>query len=114
MQSVKVLKTKLIGILIENRAKHREMFEKAVEGYKTAAVSWLENMLEEVKKGEQPYLTFRQPVPFDATKEYDLRIKMLEMSLDTEITLDEQEFNQFVCDNWAWAQQSFAANSCYL
>lgn len=39
---------------------------------------------------------------------------MLEMSVDSDITLDASEFDQYVCDNWSWSAATKAINASYI
>ncbi len=49
----------------------------------------------------------------DMTKEYDRVIKMLEMSVDTQIELSSSEFQNYVMDDWAWSDNAKLSNSTY-
>jgi hypothetical protein len=53
------------------------------------------------------------PEPQDHTIDYDRVIKMLEMSVDSLIELDEGAFDQYVMDNWSWKGDALATNEMY-
>ena len=113
METVKVKCDRLLTILKDNRKEHREIFVEAVDGYRKAAIKALDARLDEVKKGLKLSLSFRLEEPQDMTKQYDLIIKMLEMSIDTEIELTQKEFANYVQDDWSWMGQFLASNSGY-
>jgi len=48
------------------------------------------------------------------TATYDRLIKMLEYTTEETIDLDENQYSQFVEDEWHWSAQTRAINSAYL
>ena len=113
MKSVNVKKTDLLDKIKENRAKHRAIFEKAVKGYRKAVVAELEFMLDEARKGRRIKRQIELIEPMDQTREYDRVIRMLEMSTDDIIELSQQDFAQYVMDDWAWKQQFLSTTLPY-
>lgn len=116
MRIVKVRKTKLLKKLKENMSKHVELAEKAELGYKKAIRVALEGMLSEISNGRIPRfsnLTSLQE-PVNNEEEYERAIAMLEMSVDDIIELSEQEFSNFVLDDWSWKQHSVLTNTRYM
>lgn len=113
MKAITVDKVELIKKLQANRAKHREIFEEALEGYRKAIVAELERRLEAAKanKRVEHYINILQPQ--DQTKDYDRAIGMLEMSLDGKVELTEQDYMCYVLDDWGWKKQFFATNALY-
>ncbi len=53
-------------------------------------------------------------MPEDHTRDYDRRIKMYEMDIDDTIEMTEQEFAQYVLDDWGWKQAWTTSNTAYL
>lgn len=106
---------KLLGTLRKNRESHRAIFEEAVEGYKKKALDELESKLEAVRsmkrKPIQVYLSL--PLPVDHTDEYDRAIKMISMSESESFELDEEDFSNFVEDDWGWKNNFLTSNSFY-
>jgi len=102
MRIVRLKRKELLEKVKGNRANHRAVFEKALEGYRKAAIKELEKMLDEAKKGLRISREVRLVEPMDQTREYDRVIKMLEMSMDDIIELDERGFSQYVMDDWSW------------
>jgi hypothetical protein len=50
------------------------------------------------------------PAPVSYADSYNRAIRMLELSVDTVIELEEQIFNQLVLDEWSW-KRTFVANA---
>lgn len=114
MNAIRVNKVTLLEKLRENRAKHRQQFDEAAEGYREKAIEVLTERLDEARKGKLPAMVFHMPMPINQTAQYDRAIGMLEMSLDTEIDLEEHDFQQYVQDEWGWSAATTATNSAYL
>jgi len=102
MRIVRLKRIELLKKVKVNRANHRAVFEKALEGYRKAVIKELEKMLEEAKKGLRIRRAVMLVEPIDQRREYDRIIKMLEMSMDDIVELDEKEFSQYVMDDWSW------------
>jgi hypothetical protein len=113
MKTVNVQKAALIEVVTKNRAAHRDLFEKAVEGYKREAVRQLERMLADVKVGKRIQVAIQLQMPQDQTKDYDRVLTMLDMSVDDVIPLDSTAFANYVMDDWSWSQQTTALNTMY-
>jgi hypothetical protein len=113
MKSVNVKKTDLLDKIKENRAMHRAIFEKALKGYRKAVVAELEFMLDEARKGRRIKRQIELIEPMDQTREYDRVVRMLEMSTDDIIELSQQDFAQYVMDDWAWKQQFLSTTLPY-
>ena len=113
MENVKVNKSEALDILRLNRSTHRTIFLEAVEGYKAQALKLLEDCLSSFRAGKFQPLDIRLPLPQDQTKDYDRAIRMLEMSVDDVIELDEHSFTCYIMDDWNWKRQFLAGNSSY-
>jgi hypothetical protein len=113
MHTIKVKKTELLDVLRKNREAHRDIFEKACVGYRKVAVEELERSLADARAGRKIRQNLALIEPMDQTKDYDRAIRMLEMSIEDTIELDEQQFAQYVQDDWRWKEQFTASNSRY-
>jgi Asp-tRNA(Asn)/Glu-tRNA(Gln) amidotransferase A subunit family amidase len=113
MKNVKVKKSEALEILKKNREDHRKIFLEALEGYKKQAVELLEKHIKGIKAGRVASVRVQIPEPQDYTREYDRAIKMLEMSVDDIVELDEDTFAQFVMDDWDWKRQFLSSNAPY-
>lgn len=113
MDEVKVKREKLLEVVRKNRKAHRDLFLKAQEGYRKDMIAELDQMLQDAKDGKQIRRAVMMPEPQDHTADYDRVITMLEMSVDKEIELDSEAFDNYVMDNWAWRAHAMATNTMY-
>lgn len=113
MREVTVAKDELREAVQANRDEHRKIFEEAVEGYKTRAVTLLEEHIERIKKGKLERVQVVLPVPVDHTSDYDRVLRMIDMSVEDEIALDESAFTQYVMDDWSWQHEFLTTSSGY-
>ncbi len=105
-----VNKAKLLEILKANREKHLTNYKAAVVAFKEKAQQELTRQLDNIKEGRKFDLTFALPRPVNYTKQYDKIIGIFELSNETERKITEQEYTQYVLDEWNW-QATFYANS---
>jgi len=110
MNEVTVNKAELLEKVKENRSKHRQIFEDAQIKYRELVIEELDLMLKDAKKGRKIKRWIGLPEPEDHTDDYDRVVRMLEMSVDENVTLRAVEFDNYVMDQWGW-NASFAANT---
>lgn len=121
MQSVNVAKQKLVEILTVNRAKHLSDYNKAVLEFRQAARKTLTDALGEVVADDAPInledklkdMYVRLAAPKQYLDEYDSALKMLELSVDSNITLTSEEFSSYVEDDCEWKKTWSASNKFY-
>ena len=113
MDKVRIKKSELLTAVKKNRENHRTIFLEALDGYKKEMTSRLESMLVDIRHGKRISHSISLPQPMDQTKEYDQAIKMLEMSVDEIIELDDESFRNLVMDDWRWKEQFSASNIAY-
>ena len=113
MQNITVPKDKLLEALKKNRKNHRNEFLKAQEAFKAEAIRLLEERLDQAKKGKRVNVYIQMVEPVDQTKEYDRVIAMIEMNIGDTFILNEQDFKQYVMDDWSWSAMTKVANSTY-
>lgn len=116
MKSVKLNRKDLLKIVIENRAKHISAYNESVEDYKVAAVKVAAKHVELANSGDLKEIAgikAMPPAPVSYEKEYDRAIRMLELSVDKEIEVEEAVFNQLVLDEWHWKHQFVASSTLY-
>jgi hypothetical protein len=111
MRPITVDKGPLLKTLRANREQHRTIFEEAVEGYRAEAVKQLTDHLQRVKSGKPKRVQIYIPEPGDHTRDYDVAIEMIEMSIGNTIELDETSFRSFVKDDWDWKRQFLTSNA---
>lgn len=115
MQTVKVNKDKLVEIMKNNLDQHKKDYREAVEGYKAAYLKEAEQHLALAKAGKPSKFvhSFKCIVPREYSSEYTTVICMLEMSVDQEIVLTQQQFLQYVRDEWNWSGHFNTTKSLY-
>lgn len=113
MREVTVEKKQLRQKLVENRDKHRGIFEEALAGFQREAIRLLEEQLDRARKGLKRTVFVRLECPEDHTTEYDRVIAMLDMEVSDKVSLSEQEFSQFVQDDWSWQRQWLAGSAMF-
>lgn len=116
MHAVKVNRKELLKIVTENKEKHIAEFNESVEDYKAAVIKLAEANLKLVKTGDLEQIAKTKPMPgrpVSYENNYTRAIRMLELSVDKEIDVEEDVFNQLVLDEWAWKNQFIASASLY-
>lgn len=112
MKAVNVKRSDLISALKANRERHSTEAKEAKAGYLIAVEKALKKALRDLRKGEAKTNLGMMP-PIDKTSDYDRAIQMMEMSVDETVELTEQEFRQYVQDEWSWKDAAIALNSTY-
>lgn len=113
MTAIKCEETELLTVLEKNRENHHAIFLEAQEGYRTLAIAEIEHMLEDARGGKKFARVLTLTVPMDQTKDYDMAIGMLRMSVDEYVTLEEEDYKCYVLDQWRWKQQFSTSNRGY-
>ena len=116
MRSVKIDKKKLLAIVRENKEKHIAEYNESVADFKDLAIRITTKNLEIVNTGDLDKIAKLKAVPaapVSHEKEYERAIRMLELSVEKEIEVEEDIFNQLVLDEWAWKHQFVASASLY-
>lgn len=103
MQSVTLNRQELLDVLKDNREEHMKDYQEAMIEYRKQAILELTEALK-VAKGKNTNIVrgIKAPEPQSFVGSYDTAIRMLEMSVDEDITLTYQEFQQYVEDKWQW------------
>lgn len=113
MQKIKVGRSKLLIEVKKNRTSHEKAYKEAVIGYRQASIEKLEQMLADAKNGKAIQSDTNLEEPETHLAEYDRIIKQLELTSDHIIELHDQEFNQYVMDEWNWKHKFMTTNSFY-
>ena len=110
----RITTAELTDILTKNLATHRQVFEEAMEGWRVASIKWFNARVRAYKKGDLAIGTyFNLTRPEDHSKDYRVALQMLEMTEDDTLLLDENEFRQYVRDEWGWKKAWTVSNSAY-
>jgi len=110
MRQITVDKADLKVRLQTNRASHHSTYLKAVEVYRKKAAELAKEQAELLLRGEIRVIVVNLPVPEDHTDDYDRALQMLDWDKGSVTILTEDEFRQYVQDDWGW-QRSFATNT---
>lgn len=123
MKSVKVKKEELLKVIRENLKKHQEAFAAAwaefVKDYKDLAGKMIEK-IDQANPQSKPSMAISLLVPEDHSADYERVIKMLEMSVDEEVRLEQHEASSYLMDEWQWKERwaentmSYASKSGFL
>lgn len=93
----------LLKIVQENKIRHGTMRTEALEGYCKDAAAACEKAVESLRAGKANTVNIRMHPPEDHTKDYERAIKMIEMTQQEQIELNEHDFATLVLDEWDWA-----------
>lgn len=116
MRDVKMDKAELLAIVRENKEKHIREYNEAVEDYKKAAVKLAQENLELANTGDLDKISKIKAMPSKPTSyedSYTRAIRMLELSVESIIEIEEQIFNQLVLDEWQWKHNFAVASALY-
>ena len=116
MRDVKMNKDELLAIVRENKEKHIREYNEAVEDYKKAAVKLAQENLELANTGDLDKISRIKSLPSKPSSyedSYTRAIRMLELSVEAIIEIEEQIFNQLVLDEWQWKHNFAVASALY-
>jgi len=137
MQVLTFPKAFLLEKLRENRARHEEIFDEAMVSYREEVLEGLEGLsetlndkigdlvecLDTTRSNEDKTESFRDydfsVSPLYLTKpsnhliDYDRTILMIKNCQQGDIELSQQEYSQYVMDNWDWQQSFMTSNSSH-
>jgi hypothetical protein len=116
MKNVRLDRLELLDIVKTNKEKHIADFKEAVTDYKKAVINVAKENLAVARTGD--LIKFRQfrtmPAPPASYEDsYSRAIRMLELSVDSCIELEEQVFNQLVLDEWQWKSSFTTMSATY-
>ncbi len=116
MNSVKMNRKELLKIVKDNQKKHVAQYEESVADYKLAVVKLAKANLKLANTGdlaEIRKMKNRIDAPQSYEDNYTRAIRMLELSVEDVIEIEEHIFNQLVLDEWGWKQQFTAMSAMY-
>lgn len=114
MKNIKANVKELLEILTKNRDLHHDIFVAAQKVYRSEVIRRLDKALQDAKDGKGFPGSISIPAPEDHTKDYDRVIRMLELSVEDNIELDERDVEVYVLDRWSWSYNWAASNFQYL
>lgn len=113
MNPIKMNRLDLLDIVRANKEKHVQEYNESVNDYKAAVLRIATTNVKAAKTGDLTEISKMKavpPPPLSYEESYKRSIRMLELSIDEFIEVDEDVFNQLVLDEWAW-KRSFAVSS---
>lgn len=116
MKTVKLDRDELLSIVRENREKHIAEYHEAVADYKKAAIKLAKDNLALARTGRMDQLSQIKGLPtapVSYENAYNRAIRMLELSVEEHIDLEEDVFNQLVLDEWNWKHIFTLTNATY-
>lgn len=116
MNSVKINKKELLSIVRENLDKHVKEYNESVEDFKALAIKVASANLKLAKSGDLATIAKMESAPRapqSYEQNYHRAIRMLELSVDEVIELEEDVFNQLVLDEWTWKHSFVATSAMY-
>lgn len=115
MNSVKMNRRELLKIVRDNQLKHIKEYNESVVDYKAAVLKITAANLKMAKTAELTKFNFRaipsRPTSYEDN--YARAIRMLELSIEDTIDVEEHIFNQLVLDEWGWKQNFTAMAATY-
>lgn len=116
MRSIKMSRDELLKIVKGNQVTHIYDYLEAVEDYKKLVLKITQENVKLAETGDLEKIKDIKSVPqapHSYETDYARAIRMLELSIDDIIELDETIFNQLVLDEWAWKVSFAVSNSVY-
>ena len=113
MKPVTIKTLDLIVKLKDNKNEHILEYSEAVKAYKAKAQEVLENSLTHLEETGEYIAPEFLTEPVNKEKEYDRVITMLQMAEEKEIEISERDFQQYVMDEWDWADNVKLSNTMY-
>ena len=116
MHAVKINRIELLNIVRENKAKHVSDFNESVEDYKKAVLKIATDNLTLANSADLEQIARIRVVPqkpVSYEQNYNRAERMLELSVEEVIEVEEDVFNQLVLDEWAWKNSFVASASLY-
>lgn len=116
MNAIKMSRLELLGIVQDNKVKHVAEYLEAVEDYKTLVLQIATANLKLAKTANmQDFAKIKaHPIaPNSYEDSYKRAIRMLELSIDEVIEIEEDVFNQLVLDEWSWKRGFTVGNAMY-
>jgi hypothetical protein len=116
MNAVKMNRVTLLGIVRENKLKHTAAYLESVNDYKQLIVQVATNNLTLAQSGnlaDFAKIKAAPGLPQSYESSYARAIRMLELSVDDIIDVEEDVFNQLVLDEWHWKNSFVTAGAMY-
>ena len=114
--SIRANKNEVLEALRKNREEHFKIVVEAREAYYKESLEKLRALVsqfESMPPKSPKALGFNYSPPEDHSRVYDTAIKMLEMEIGDEVTLDSSQVQCLVMDRWDWQDRFLAGTAGY-
>ena len=116
MNSIKMKRLELLGIVRNNKMVHVDAFNESVDDYKIVVLKTSKANVELAMKGDLDSFKLIKSIPaapVSYENEYVRAIRMLELSIEDVIDVSEDVFNQLVLDEWSWKRGFIGTSMLY-
>lgn len=116
MNAIKMNRAGLLDIVRANKLKHIAEYIEAVADYKALVLQIAVANAKLAKTADLEEFKKIKPTPHPPQSyedSYTRAIRMLELSIDDIIEVEEDVFNQLVLDEWNWKHSFTVSNSMY-
>lgn len=116
MNEIKMNRLELLEIVKGNSVKHIAAYNESVQDYLALVLKATQAALKTAKTGDLEKIKRIKPIPASPKSyedSYRRGIRMLELSVDDVIEVQEDVFNQLVLDEWQWKHAFEASSSMY-
>lgn len=116
MNSVKMKRDELLAIVRENKIKHMSEYLESVSDYKKLVLKIANDNLNLAVTGDLAKIkgTMMVPsAPHSYENDYARAARMLELSVDDIIEIEDSVFNQLVLDEWHWKHSFTSSIAAY-
>jgi hypothetical protein len=116
MHAIKMKRLELLEIVRANKLKHIASYDEAVIDYKQLVLQTATANLKLAKTQDLESFSKIRSSPMAPTSyedSYQRAIRMLKLSVEEIIDVDEDIFNQLVLDEWTWKRNFMATTMAY-
>lgn len=116
MNAIKMNRLELLEIVRANKITHVTEFNEAVEDYKKLVLKITQANAKYAKKADLEEFKKIKAIPSAPASyenDYKRAIRMLELSVEDVIEVEEDIFNQLVLDEWSWKRSWTMSNTSY-
>jgi hypothetical protein len=116
MNAIKMNRLELLAIVRANKITHVAEFINSIEDYKTVVLQLATANMKLAKSADlEQFKKIKSllPAPISYENSYTRAIRMLELSVEDIIDVEEDVFNQLVLDEWVWKNSFSASTSMY-
>lgn len=115
LNGVKLKKRDLLQSLKQNLENHVDDVGEALDLRRIEMKEYFNSVLSKMDDDENydPKENISFPKPLDNSADYLKAIRMVEMTQEEIIELDENQFDKLVMDNWGWKQTLINTSAVY-